>query len=444
MFTEQYCDDYYMSLIKLQPIYVWGANMERADFFLIQKLHKTYGNAQRYNATYYENKFIEAQKGSGWISDCSGMIYPISKKDNNAKGYYANCPQRGPINSIDLDHSCLVFRGSNPQNITHVGYYCASNGEVMEMASSKANFQHKKFNKMNWNYWGKPDFIKYSDVPKKYLKKGIDVSAYQDKINYSECKKAGVECAILKIIRKDLNKDKLFEKHWQGFTDAGIPIAAVYNYSYAMTADKARSDAQKVIEYLNGRKVPICLDIEDDCQHGLGSTIVDIINTYQQVVETAGLPFILYTGRSFYNSYIKPYETKLKCSNKWIARYYKGYNVMEFCEDPNEEFKPMNNIMGWQYTSSGHIPNCPGTYDFNILYSDAKIESSSSPSIEIAQVKTKGSSLNVRNKPISGKVVRKLSNGSIISIYGTDAVTGWYKISNSTNEWVCPDYVQRK
>ena len=91
----------------------------------------------------------------------------------------------------------------------------------MEMASSKANFQHKKFNKINWNYWGKPSFIDYpskpvpkvlpktthisvsipqnsSDISKPYLYKGIDVSGYQTHIDYSEVKRAG---AILPFSR---------------------------------------------------------------------------------------------------------------------------------------------------------------------------------------------------------------------------------------------------
>ncbi len=448
MFTEKFCDDYYQSLIQLQPVYVWGANMEKATPELINKLYRTYGSSQ-YNSAYYSNKLTEAQNGSGWISDCSGMIMPISQKDNTAKGYYANCPERGPIASIDTSHSCLVFRGSSPTTITHVGYYCASTGEVMEMASSKTNFQHKKFNKINWNYWGKPSFIQYQvEASKKpYLYKGIDVSGYQTKLDYNECKKAGVDFAFLKIIRKDLNKDKMFETHWKNFTSVGIPIWGVYNYSYATSIAKAKSDAQIVIKALEGRKTTVCLDIEDTCQKSLGKTLVDMINAYQEVIEAAGLPFILYTGQSFYNSYIKPYESSLKCKDIWMARYYKGYNMMEFIEDPDQQYKPMNNILGWQYTSSGHFDKCPGNYDFNILY---KPLPSSAPSVLQVEekhgittvVSTKGASLNVRNTPINGRVVRKLPNRTPITLYDVNTDNGWYRINDKAEEWVSPDYVK--
>lgn len=450
---EKQCDDYYISLISLNPVYVWGANMEKVSPELIAKLHKVYGTT-KYNARYYSDKLAEAQKGSGWISDCSGMIFPISGKDNNAKGYYANCPEKGVIGTIDLSHSCLVFRGTMPNTITHIGYYCARTGEVMEMASSKANFQHKKFNKTAWNYWGKPNFIQYetttatpTPTSKPYLYKGVDVSGYQTSVNYQKCKQLGVNCAILKIIRKDLNKDKMFEAHWNGFTSVGIPIYAVYNYSYATTVAKAQADARKVLEYLNGRKTAICLDIEDKCQQGLGLYLIEIINAYQAIVEAAGLPFILYTGKAFYSSYIAPYASKMTCKNLWIARYYKGYQVMNFAEDPNPAYKPMNNIIGWQYTSSGQLEGSAGNYDLNVIYSNVSAPQkpiTTLPPTETitVHVQTNGGQLNVRKRPKNGAIVRKLANGTTINIFGVDPTSGWFRLGASTEEWVSPDYVR--
>ena len=40
---------------------------------------------------------------------------------------------------------------------------------------------------------------------------GIDVSAYQGTIDWTKVKASGIQFAILKIIRKDLNRDKQFE-----------------------------------------------------------------------------------------------------------------------------------------------------------------------------------------------------------------------------------------
>ena len=59
--------------------------------------------------------------------------------------------------------------------------------------------------------------------------KGVDVSSYQGKIDWKRAKAAGVEFAILKIIRKDLKPDNQFENNWAGCLDAGVPIQGVYN-----------------------------------------------------------------------------------------------------------------------------------------------------------------------------------------------------------------------
>ena len=45
------------------------------------------------------------------------------------------------------------------------------------------------------------------------IMKGIDVSSYQGTIDWNKVKWAGVQYAIIKIIRKDLNPDKTFEQN---------------------------------------------------------------------------------------------------------------------------------------------------------------------------------------------------------------------------------------
>ena len=77
---------------------------------------------------------------------------------------------------------------------------------------------------------------------------GIDVSAYQGTIDWTKVKTGGIQFAILKIIRKDLNRDKQFEANWTGCKANGLTIQGVYNYSYATTVTKARNDARKVSE----------------------------------------------------------------------------------------------------------------------------------------------------------------------------------------------------
>ena len=69
-------------------------------------------------------------------------------------------------------------------------------------------------------------------------KKVIDVSSYQGAVDWKKVKAAGIQGAILKIIRKDLNPDKQFEANWAGCEAAGMPVVGVYNYSYATSIER--------------------------------------------------------------------------------------------------------------------------------------------------------------------------------------------------------------
>ena len=190
---------------------------------------------------------------------------------------------------------------------------------------------------------------------------GVDVSSYQGKVDWKKVKAAGIEFAILKIIKKDLNLDSQFENNWSGCVDAGMPIHGVYNYSYANTIEKAVSDAKRVLEVLNGRKARVYLDVEDDCLKGLKGTLIEIIDAYAGVIIGAGLEFGVYTGSSFYNSYIKPYGG-LKCP-VWIANY--GKNNGEMNTKPQIDGI---NMVGWQFTSRALIDGINGYVDKNIWY----------------------------------------------------------------------------
>lgn len=202
------------------------------------------------------------------------------------------------------------------------------------------------------------------------MKKVIDVSVYNGHINWREVKASGIEGAVLKIIGKDLKPDRQFENNWNGCRSAGIPVAGVYNCSYAATESKAIYDAQKVVSVLSGRKAKVWLDVEDPVQKGLGMTLINIIRAYQKIMEDAGLGFGVYTGLSFYNSYIEPYASLVEC-NFWIARYPSNRKMTVLSEPPaakRPEIK--HSLEGWQYSNAGRIPGILGDVDMSIWYGE--------------------------------------------------------------------------
>jgi len=204
--------------------------------------------------------------------------------------------------------------------------------------------------------------------------KGIDVSTYNVITDYAKVVAAGVEFAILKVINKSLQPDKCFETHWAGFEGAGVPIQGVYNYSYATTVSKFKTDAQRVLEVLAGRKTMVWLDIENNCQKGLGKTLANGINAYAEVIQAAGLQFGVYTGLSFYNSYLKPYAAQLQYPF-WVARYPVDGNMI-IATNPSDSKRPDigRELYGWQYSSKGIVNGINGNVDLNEWYVDIEAQ----------------------------------------------------------------------
>lgn len=434
---------YFEKLYTNKAIYLWGANGEVVTQQLCDKLFKTYGSST-YNKQYYDNKFKE---GSGRIgADCSGAMCPVSGFDTTAQGYYNKCTSKGNITSIPKDTPCLVFKGKSTSAINHIGFYLG-NGYVqtIEMKSSKDNCIKSKLETGGWKWYGIPNWIDYSSTSSIPIQnntskvKCVDVSSYQDDINWSLVKSSGINHAILKVIRKDLTPDKKFEQNWNGCKAANVVVNGVYNYSYATTVAKAKTDAQKVLSILNGRKCTVWLDVEDKCQQGIGSLLKDIINSYRDVIVNAGYDFGVYTGMSFYNSYIKPYASQIKCDKLWIARYYNGYNKMGLSVDPNEQYNPKSNIgqniYGWQYTSSGQVPGITGNVDLNIIYGNVQSSTIPKPSISISEtlitslgkINTKSGNLNIRSAPNSSSAKNgSYKKGELVQLIAKTS-DNWYR-----------------
>lgn len=209
------------------------------------------------------------------------------------------------------------------------------------------------------------------------MKKGIDVAKWQGDINWNQVSSDGVEFAILKITNKSNNAENSFESNYIGAKSVDMPID-VYNYTYASNVAKIKEDANAVVRVLNGRELgcKVWLDIENELQKGLGVLLIDMANEYKSIIEANGYEFGIYTGLSFYNSYIRPYGSQIDCLF-WIARYPSNAQ-MTIDQNPSDDKMPNidHELYMWQYSSKGSIDGISGNVDMNILYveDDNKID----------------------------------------------------------------------
>ena len=193
--------------------------------------------------------------------------------------------------------------------------------------------------------------------------RGIDVSAWQGKIDWKTVADYGMGFAILRITEAGNVIDSYFEQNFSECRKYNIPVGA-YKYSYAMTVAEIQSEARKVVEVLNGRKLqyPVWLDLEWNNQRSLGAEqIHKLAEAFEKIITAAGYKFGIYCNVDWYLNVICSH---LKKYDFWIARYPASDNGTL-----QERLRPDFGV-GWQYSSKTKIPGISGTVDRNIFYKD--------------------------------------------------------------------------
>lgn len=193
--------------------------------------------------------------------------------------------------------------------------------------------------------------------------KGIDVSAWQGKIDWKTVADYGMDFVIIRITEAGNVVDSQFENNLAGCNKYNIPVG-VYKYSYAMTIAEIQSEARKVVSTLNGRKIqfPVFLDLECNNQRTLGfESIHKMADAFREIVEAAGYKFAIYCNVDWYTNMICSH---LKKYDFWIARYPANDDGWL-----QERLRPDFGV-GWQYSSKAKIPGISGTVDRNVFYKD--------------------------------------------------------------------------
>ena len=119
------------------------------------------------------------------------------------------------------------------------------------------------------------------------MKKGIDVSKHQRKIDWTKVKTDF--CIIRAGLGKALSqKDPQFENNYAGCKANKIPVGA-YWYSYATSAAEAAKEAEVCLQVIAGKQFeyPIYMDVEDKVQSALGKDLLtDIVIAFCDTLET--------------------------------------------------------------------------------------------------------------------------------------------------------------
>lgn len=195
--------------------------------------------------------------------------------------------------------------------------------------------------------------------------KGMDISAWQDKItvdNFKKAKAYGIEYVLLRVgytgsSSKSPTIDSVFENNYKNAISAGLKVGAYY-YSLATNTTMAKKEADFVIEKLKGKTIsyPVYIDMEDNTYQAKCSkaTLASVCNIFCNTIKNAGYIPGVYASLSWFNNKIGTITAE---HTKWVAQYYKE------CQ-----YKGAYDM--WQYTSSENVPGIAKNTDVSWCYKD--------------------------------------------------------------------------
>ena len=175
--------------------------------------------------------------------------------------------------------------------------------------------------------------------------KGLDISSYQNGINFDAIKNAGINFLILRAgftgwgTGVNYNKDKSFEHFYNQSKSHNIPVGA-YWYSCANTKEKGIAEAKYMYENClkgNQFEFPIYIDVEDT-HHQVGNKrgVTDAIIGFCEYLENLGYYVGIYAS-DISGFKDKMYLNELNAYDKWVAHYgnkpkYVTSAIKGFCE----------------------------------------------------------------------------------------------------------------
>lgn len=190
---------------------------------------------------------------------------------------------------------------------------------------------------------------------------GIDVSRWQNGIDFNKVKEAGCEFVIIRLGGYDDGEhytDRNYNTYIKDAKAAGLKVG-IYWHAEERNEEEVKRSVAYLLRILDGEKLdfPIAYDWEDFLHfEDYGMNIYDINNNYSafsREIKAAGYDCCNYSSKNF----LENVWTNGEGDKIWLANYtsqtsYAGEYYM------------------WQQSSKGRIDGISTYVDFNVLYTD--------------------------------------------------------------------------
>lgn len=193
---------------------------------------------------------------------------------------------------------------------------------------------------------------------------GIDVSEWQEAVDWQQVKAAGVEFVMIRAgwrgsVQGVLTEDSYARANYAGATAAGLKVG-VYFFSQAISTQEALEEAEYLLDIIGDWKLemPVVYDwefISEESRTGKldARTLTDCTKVFCDRIALAGFTPMVYFNAD--QAVERMYLRELTQYKFWLAQYD---TVLEY------PYK----IDMWQYTETGAVPGISGNVDINLYF----------------------------------------------------------------------------
>ncbi len=321
-----------------------------------QQINFKWVNDDKIKLTYeYELEVIDTAPPVVWLNNSYSVEknsdIDLTKKilcGDNADNQ-PNCIIEGSYDLATVGNYPLVFKATD-----------ASGNETVK------NFTLKVYEPTNNNDSIVPSEVNYLDFTEVFntykspqTKIGLDISKWQQDVDFNALKNAGVEFVMLRLggTTKE-NKffvDEKFKQNIIAANQVGIDVG-IYFYSHANSVKQAKKEASWVLKQIKNYKVtlPIAFDWEEwsnfNEYHLSFFGLTNLAEEFVKTVEKKGYQGMIYSSKNYLEQIWLPTNYDI-----WLAHYitnttYTGHYKM------------------WQRTDKGKVAGINGAVDIDIMY----------------------------------------------------------------------------
>ncbi len=211
------------------------------------------------------------------------------------------------------------------------------------------------------------ELLKYYEDGKEISFVGVDLSKYQEYVDFAKLKKAGIDFCMLRVGARgygtgQLVLDSYFQENIKRATDAGLDIG-VYFFSQAVTIEEAEEEAKMVLEYIQDYDVnyPVVFDMEY------------VQNDTARVEQLSKEEKTLITQAFLEAVELEGYTPMIYGKKEWLLTKIDlgrlvGYDIWlaDYSDIPDYPYQ----FSMWQYTNQGKVDGVSGKVDLNISFID--------------------------------------------------------------------------